>query len=95
MALKRRGIRLNIVDGNPSSRSVLESKAARLPQADTVVLCGLEDREQAAADMQVGSGGDIISSVVSWFLLCFHTMQWLVGEYIHFYLKMGRCYGHK
>lgn len=52
-AVKRRGVRLNIVNGNPSSRSVLAAKAARLQQAHTVVLCGLEDREQTAADMQV------------------------------------------
>lgn len=53
MALKRRGVRLNIVNGNPSNRSVLASKAARLQQAHTVVLCGLEDRDPTAADMQV------------------------------------------
>eukprot|EP00878_Enallax_costatus_P024281 GHUV01025906.1.p1 GENE.GHUV01025906.1~~GHUV01025906.1.p1 ORF type:complete len:571 (+),score=147.54 GHUV01025906.1:313-2025(+) len=52
-ALKRRGLKLNVVNGNPSSRTILESKASRLQQANTVVLCGLEHREQAAADMQV------------------------------------------
>ncbi|KAF6253223.1 hypothetical protein COO60DRAFT_1548067 [Scenedesmus sp. NREL 46B-D3] len=52
-AVKRRGIKLHIVDGNPSSRAVLAGKSARLQQAQAVMLCGLDSKEKAAADMQV------------------------------------------
>jgi hypothetical protein len=52
-AVKRRGIKLHIVHGNPSSRAVLADKSAHLQQAQAVMLCGLDSKEQAAADMQV------------------------------------------
>ncbi|WIA39518.1 hypothetical protein OEZ86_005609 [Tetradesmus obliquus] len=52
-AVKRRGIKLHIVEGSPSSRAVLAGKAARLGQARAVMLCGLDAKEKAAADMQV------------------------------------------
>jgi hypothetical protein len=52
-AVKRRGIKLHIVHGNPSSRAVLADKSAHLQQAQAVMLCGLDSKEKAAADMQV------------------------------------------
>lgn len=56
-AVKRRGVRVSVVAGNPSSRTVLASSEVRLQQADAVMLCGLEAREETAGDMQVRGQG--------------------------------------
>ena len=52
-ALKTKGIKVNLVDGDPASKHVLNSKAAGLKEADSVVLCGLGKRQVAEADVQV------------------------------------------
>jgi hypothetical protein len=52
-SLKLRGINVNLVDGNPGSKPLLRSKAARLQEADAVVVCGLGSQPAAAADVQV------------------------------------------
>jgi hypothetical protein len=53
-AMKLKGIKVHLVDGNPGSKQVLTSKAAHLQDAEAVVLCGLGKQPPAAADMQVG-----------------------------------------
>lgn len=52
-ALKVKGIKVNLVDGNPGSKHVLSSKETRLQDADSVVLCGLGNKSAADADVQV------------------------------------------
>jgi len=52
-ALRVKGIKVNLVDGNPGSKPVLTSHATGLQHADTVVLCGLGAMPAAEADVQV------------------------------------------
>lgn len=52
-SLKLRGINVNLVDGNPGNKQVLRLKAARVQDADAVVVCGLGSQPAAAADVQV------------------------------------------
>jgi hypothetical protein len=52
-ALKLRGVKVKLVDGNPASKKVLNSKAAGLQSAEAVVLCGLGQQPAGSADVQV------------------------------------------
>jgi hypothetical protein len=52
--LKLRGIKVKLVDGDPASKKVLNSKAAGLQSAEAVVLCGLGQQPAGSADVQVG-----------------------------------------
>jgi hypothetical protein len=53
-ALKKRGVKVTVVEANPASARALER--AGVARADSVVLCGLHRLEPKQADAQVGGG---------------------------------------